>query len=59
MWLKIFGAVVVLVGILFVYEARNIIQKHFKNLGDENVAVFGAKAFGTIIAIVGGMFLVL
>ena len=58
-WLKIFGAVVVLVGTIFVYEGRNIIQKHFKNFGDENFAVFGIKAFGSIIAIIGGMLLVL
>ena len=59
LWLKIFGAVVVLVGSLFVYEGRNIIQKHFKKYGDENFAVLGIKAFGTIVAICGGVILVL
>ena len=45
MWLKIFGAVVVLVGVVFIFEGENIIKKHFSDMEDNKSAIIGIKAF--------------
>ena len=53
MWLKVFGAVIVLVGLILVFDARRIIKKNFPT-ANENEAVLGAKIFGVLIVVVGG-----
>ena len=35
MWIKVFGAVVVLVGILLIFDGERIIKNHFAKMGDE------------------------
>ena len=58
MWLDVIGAVIVLVGLIFVFDARRIIKKNFPS-ADENATVLGAKIFGAIIAILGGFLCVI
>lgn len=51
--LKILGAVIVLIGVLFIFDARNIVKKLF-GFGDQNEATLGFKIFGFIFSILGG-----
>ena len=51
---KLIGLVIVLVGIILIYDAR-IITKRFFGFGDQNDASSGLKILGFIIAIVGGL----
>lgn len=55
-FLKVFGAVLVLVGIILVYDARPITKKFF-GFGDQNEGSLGLKMFGAIFSIVGGILL--
>lgn len=52
--IKLIGLVIVLVGIILIYDAR-IITKRFFGFGDQNDASSGLKILGFIIAIVGGL----
>ena len=59
MWqiiLKLIGSIIVLFGIILIYDAR-IITKKFFGFGDQNEASNGLKILGFIIAIVGGLIL--
>ena len=47
---KILGILLVLTGVILIYDARNITKKFF-GFGDQN----GLKIIGFIIAIVGGI----
>ena len=59
MWIKIFGAVVVLVGLLLIFDGERIIKEHFSKMGNENNSIFGIKALGTLVAILGGIVVIL
>ena len=59
MWIKIFGAVVVLVGILLIYDGERIIKEHFSKMGEEKTAIFGIKTLGTIISVMGAMLIII
>ena len=48
------GALIVLLGIIMIYDAR-ILTKKFFGFGDQNEASSGLKILGFIIAIVGGL----
>ena len=48
------GALIVLLGIIMIYDAR-ILTKKFFGFGDQNDASSGLKILGFIIAIVGGL----
>lgn len=48
------GSLIVLVGIILIYDAR-IITKKFFGFGDQNEASTGLKIIGFITAIVGGL----
>ena len=48
------GAIIVLLGIIMIYDAR-ILTKKFFGFGDQNEASSGLKILGFIIAIVGGL----
>lgn len=51
---KLIGLLIVLLGIIFIYDAR-IITKRFFGFGDQNDASSGLKILGFILAIVGGL----
>ncbi len=52
--LKLIGSVILLIGVVLVYDARIITKKVF-NFGDQNEATSGFKILGVILTIVGGM----
>lgn len=52
--IKLIGIIMVLLGIILVYDAR-IITKKFFGFGDQNEASNGLKILGFIIAIIGGL----
>ena len=54
--IKIILLVMVLVGLIMVYDAR-IITKKFFGFGDQNEASSGLKILGFILAIIGGLIL--
>ena len=51
---KLIGAIIVLTGVVVIYDARLITKKYF-GFGDKNEATTGLKMFGTIISTVGGL----
>ena len=51
---KILGILLVLTGVILIYDARNITKKCF-GFGDQNEGSSGLKIIGFIIAIVGGI----
>ena len=51
--LKILGLLIVLVGVILIYDAR-IITKKFFGFGDQNEGSSGLKMLGLAIAIIGG-----
>ena len=48
------GVLIVLLGIIMIYDAR-ILTKKFFGFGDQNEATSGLKILGFIVAIVGGL----
>ena len=51
---KLLGAILMLLGVILIYDARNITKKFF-GFGDQNEGSSGLKIIGFIIAIVGGI----
>ena len=51
---RIIGIVILLMGVVLVYDARIITKKVF-DFGDQNEATSGFKILGAIVAIVGGL----
>ncbi len=51
---KLIGAIIVLTGVVVIYDARLITKKYF-GFGDKNEATTGLKMLGTIISTVGGL----
>ncbi len=59
MWqmiLKLIGVILVLLGVILIYDAR-LITKRFFGFGDQNEGSTGLKMVGFIFAIVGGFIL--
>ena len=59
MWqmiLKLIGVILVLLGVILIYDAR-LITKRFFGFGDQNEGSAGLKMIGFIFAIVGGFIL--
>jgi hypothetical protein len=54
MWLKMFGAVIALVGSFLLFDSRRLVKKYF-NFGEENDATKGMKVIGFILIIIGGI----
>ena len=52
--IKIIGLIMVLIGIIMIYDAR-ILTKKFFGFGDQNEASNGLKILGFIIGIIGGL----
>ena len=55
--LKLIGAIIVLVGVVMIYDAR-LITKKFFGFGDKNEATTGLKMLGTIISVLGGIIII-
>lgn len=55
--LKILGLLIVLVGVILIYDAR-IITKKFFGFGDQNEGTSGLKMLGLAIAIIGGTIMI-
>ena len=53
MILKIIGLILIMCGIIWIYDARRITRKFFNGLGDENEGALGLKIIGAIFCIVG------
>lgn len=51
---RLIGTVILLMGVVLVYDARIITKKVF-DFGDQNEATSGFKILGVIVAIVGGL----
>lgn len=51
--LRLIGALILLVGVILIYDARIITKKVF-GFGDQNEATDGFKILGVIIAVIGG-----
>lgn len=54
MWINLISAVGVLVGLIFVYDARRITKKNFST-ADENKITLGIKIFGALLILIFGM----
>jgi len=52
--LRLIGALILLAGIILIYDARIITKKMF-GFGDQNEATSGFKILGVILAIVGSI----
>ena len=52
--IEIFAAIMLLLGIILIYDAR-LITKKFFGFGDQNEATSGLKILGFIVCIVGGI----
>ena len=52
--LKLIAALIVLFGIILIFDARPIAKKNF-GFGDQNEATDGLKILGFILAIIGGL----
>lgn len=51
---RLIGALILLSGVILVYDARIITKKAF-DFGDQNEATSGFKILGAILAMVGGL----
>lgn len=51
--LRLIGALILLAGVILIYDARIITKKVF-GFGDQNEATGGFKILGVIIAVIGG-----
>ena len=54
--ISIMAVVMILVGVILIYDAR-IITKKFFGFGDQNEGSSGLKILGFLIAIIGGLIL--
>ena len=57
MWqivLKLIGGLIVLAGVILIYDARIITKKMF-GFGDQNEATSGFKIWGALISLVGAV----
>lgn len=51
---KLIGVIIILVGVVFIYDARILTKKLF-GFGDQNEATSGFKILGAMLSIVGGL----
>ena len=50
--LKVIGLILMLIGTIFIYDARKIVKKTF-GFGDQNEGTLGLKIVGFLLAITG------
>lgn len=56
--LKLFGAIIVLAGVVFIYDARRLTKKLF-SFGDQNEGSMGMKMTGFLITMIGAILLLI
>ena len=56
--LDLIGAIILMVGVILIYDARIITKKNF-GFGDQNEATMGLKIMGVICSVIGGLMLVI
>lgn len=56
MWINVISAIGVLVGVLFVFDARRITKKNFAST-DENKITLGIKILGALLILIFGMWM--
>ena len=56
MTLKIISLIIILIGVIFIYDAR-MITTNWLNLGEQNNVISGVKILGFALAIIGGIIL--
>lgn len=54
----VIGTIIVMLGIILIYDARQITKKVF-SFSDQNVATLGLKVLGFIMSIVGSSLILL
>lgn len=52
-FLLLLGALLLVSGVKFIYDARPIVKKYF-SFGDKNEATLGLKMLGFLLSIIGG-----
>lgn len=52
--LKFIGAIIVLIGVVLIYDARILTKKLF-GFGDQNEATSGLKILGVMLSVVGAL----
>lgn len=52
--LRLIGTIILLLGVILVYDARIITKKVF-DFGDQNEATNGFKILGVLFAVIGGL----
>ena len=52
--LNLIGMLILLVGVILIYDARIITKKMF-GFGDQNEATYGFKIFGVILSAIGAV----
>lgn len=57
MVLKILGTILIICGVIWIYDARRIIRKFFNGLGDQNEGTLGLKIIGALFCLVGAFML--
>ena len=50
--IDLIGAIIVLIGVIFLYDARPLTKKYF-SFGDQNEATLGIKVVGLVISLLG------
>ena len=55
---EIIGAVILMLGVILIYDARPITKKIF-SFGDQNEGVKGLKIVGFIVSIIGGLLILI
>ena len=54
--IKLIALIIVLVGVLFIYDARILSERWF-GFGDQNQVASGLKILGFVVTIIGGIIL--
>ncbi|MBR3003129.1 MAG: hypothetical protein IKF38_06215 [Clostridia bacterium] len=57
MILKIITMVIILIGVIFIFDARTLSEKWF-GFGDQNEATSGMKILGFLISMIGATILI-
>ena len=52
--IDLIGALIVMMGVILVYDARPITKKMF-SFGDQNEGALGLKIFGLVISLIGAI----
>ena len=52
--IDLIGAIIVMVGVILIYDARPITKKMF-SFGDQNEGALGLKIFGLAISLIGAI----